>query len=73
MTPLAFRRGSVTIQKIGSSHRARDRRQALTTKKNPDGKEEMTTFWTTVRSSVRRFDDWTLHAFNPQYPVGSRS
>ncbi len=33
----------------------------------------MTTFWTTVRSSVRRFDDWTLHAFNPQYPVGSRS
>jgi hypothetical protein len=26
-----------------------------------------------IRKAVRRFDEWTLTAFNPQYPVGSRS
>ncbi len=33
----------------------------------------MTTFWTTVRRTARRFDDWTLQAFNPEFPVGSRN
>jgi hypothetical protein len=33
----------------------------------------MSAFWTSVRRTARRFDDWTLTAFNPQYPVGSRS
>jgi hypothetical protein len=32
----------------------------------------MTTLWTTVRAAARRLDDWTLAAFNPPYPVGSR-
>jgi hypothetical protein len=74
VTPLASSRISVTIQKIGSSHRARvGDRPSRQRRRDPDGKEEMTAFWTTVRSTVRRFDDWTLEAFNPQYPVGSRS
>jgi hypothetical protein len=76
VTPLALPRCSVTIQKIGSSHWARDGDRPLTTEEtaeDPVRKEDMTAFWTTVRNSVRRFDDWTLEAFNPQYPVGSRS
>jgi hypothetical protein len=35
--------------------------------------DDMTAFWTSVRRTARRFDTWTLQAFNPQYPVGSRS
>jgi hypothetical protein len=33
----------------------------------------MTAFWTSVRRTARRFDEWTLQAFNPQYPAGSRN
>jgi len=32
----------------------------------------MTTIWSTIRTGVRRFDDWTLVTFNPRFPVGSR-
>ena len=31
------------------------------------------TVMTVIRRAVRRFDEWTLAAFNPHYPVGSRS
>jgi hypothetical protein len=28
---------------------------------------------TVIRRAVRHLDEWTLVAFNPHYPVGSRS
>jgi hypothetical protein len=28
--------------------------------------------WATLVRAARRLDDWTLVAFNPHYPVGSR-
>ncbi|MEN3300866.1 MAG: hypothetical protein V7633_2924 [Pseudonocardia sp.] len=31
------------------------------------------TVMTVIRRAVRRLDEWTLVAFNPHYPVGSRS
>jgi len=33
----------------------------------------MTMFRTAIRRAARRLDDWTLHTFNPRYPVRSRS
>jgi hypothetical protein len=61
VSQVAIRPSSVTIQKDVSSIRV--------SLSNTLGGS---TVMTVIRRAVRRFDDWTLVAFNPHYPVGSR-
>jgi hypothetical protein len=59
---VAIRPSSVTIQMIATSIRV----SLSSTLGGP-------LVMTVIRRAVRHLDEWTLVAFNPHYPVGSRS